>query len=180
VGRRAGDDAGGRGRPVEVNVSARSVGDPAVIEHIERCLARSGADPGLVVFEITETALIDDASAALAFAERVRALGSKLALDDFGTGFGTFTYLKQLPVDYLKIDIEFVRDLATNSASHHVVQAVVALARAFGLQTIAEGVEDGATLELLRELGVDLAQGYFIARPAPLPIVERLSEGDRR
>ncbi|MBA2348517.1 MAG: EAL domain-containing protein [Solirubrobacterales bacterium] len=160
------------GHPVEVNVSARSVGDRAFAQHIERCLTQSGADPSLIVFEVTETALVEDASTALAFAEQVRALGSKLALDDFGTGFGTFTYLKQLPVDYLKIDIEFVRDLTSNRASHHVVQAVVALAHAFGLRTIAEGVEDAGTLELLGELGVDQAQGYFIARPAPLAFGE--------
>lgn len=160
--------AAATGCPVEINVSARSVGDPTIVEHIERCLRDSGADPSLVVFEITETALVEDEAAALAFAERIHALGSKLALDDFGTGYGTFTYLKHLPVDYLKIDIEFVRDLASNRASHHVVQAVVALAQAFGLQTVAEGVEDGETLELLGALGVDLAQGYHIARPAPM------------
>ena len=120
------------------------------------------------MFEITETALIQDEVAARHFAERLHALGCKLALDDFGTGYGGFTYLKQLPLDYLKIDIEFVRDLATNPASSHVVQAVVALARGFSLQTVAEGVEDAETLELLRELGVDLAQGYHIAKPGPL------------
>lgn len=93
---------------------------------------------------------------------------SELALDDFGTGYGGFTYLKQLPVDFLKIDIEFVRDLATNLGSRHVVEAVVALARGFGLKTVAEGVEDAETSELLHRLGVDFAQGYYIARPAPL------------
>ncbi len=156
---------GGR---VELNVSAQSVGDPAILEHIERCVRTSGADPSLIVFEITETALLEDEAAARVFAERIHALGSRLALDDFGTGYGTFTYLKHLPVDFLKIDIEFVRDLATNRASHHVVEAVVALSKAFGLQTIAEGVEDAATLELLVDLGVDFAQGYHIARPGPL------------
>lgn len=161
------------GCPVELNVSARSVGDPSILTHIRHCLEEAGADPGLLVFEITETALVEDEAAALAFADGIHALGSRLALDDFGTGYGTFTYLKQMPVDYLKIDIEFVRDLATNSASHHVVEAVVALARAFGLQTVAEGVEDGATLELLGALGVDFAQGYFIGRPTPLEPIER-------
>lgn len=160
--------AAAAGLPVEINVSARSVGDPAILEHIERCLRDSGADPSLIVFEITETALVEDEAAALAFAQRIHELGSKLALDDFGTGYGTFTYLKHLPVDFLKIDIEFVRDLASNRASHHVVQAVVALASAFGLQTVAEGVEDSETLELLGTLGVDFAQGYFIGRPGPM------------
>ena len=156
------------GQPVEVNLSAHSVGDAGILDHIEHCMAAGGVDPTTLVFEITETALIQDEVAARRFAERLHTLGCKVALDDFGTGYGGFTYLKQLPLDFLKIDIEFVRDLATNPASPHVVQAVVALARGFDLQTVAEGVEDAATLELLRELGVDLAQGYHIARPAPL------------
>jgi PAS domain S-box-containing protein len=164
---------------VQLNLSARSIGDPAIVDRIERCLERTGADPSLLVFEITETALIADESAATTFVERVHALGCKLALDDFGTGYGGFTYLKRLPVDLLKIDVDFVRDLATNAASRHVVEAVVTLARAFGLQTVAEGVEDAAALQIIRELGVDFAQGYHIARPAP---VERsaLSIGSRR
>jgi len=121
----------------------------------------------MLVFEITETAIVEDEEAARMFAERLHALGCKVALDDFGTGYGSLTYLKQIPVDYLKLDIEFVRDLASNRASHHVVQAIVALARDFRLQTVAEGVEDAEVLDLLIRLGVDFAQGYHIARPAP-------------
>jgi PAS domain S-box-containing protein len=158
--------SGGGG--VELNLSAASVGDPSVLDDIESALERNGVDPRSLVFEITETALITDQGAAKTFADRLHALGCRLALDDFGTGYGGFTYLKQLPVDFLKIDIEFVRDLPVNPASQHVVESVVALARAFGLQTVAEGVEGAQTLELLRELGVDYAQGYFIGRPGPL------------
>jgi PAS domain S-box-containing protein len=157
-----------RGMPVELNVSGGSIGHPELLSHIEHCLRESGADPALLVFEITETALVADEAAGRHFAQRVHELGCKLALDDFGTGYGGFTYLKQLPVDYLKIDIEFVRDLCTSEASLHVVEAVVNLARGFGLQTVAEGVEDVATLDLLKTLGVDYAQGYHIARPGPL------------
>jgi PAS domain S-box-containing protein len=156
------------GGGVELNLSASSIGDPGVLDGIERALERTGVDPRTLVFEITETALITDEAAAKTFADRVHALGCKLALDDFGTGYGGFTYLKQFAVDFLKIDIEFVRDLPTNPASQHVVEAVVALARAFGLHTVAEGVEDAQTLDLLRKLGVDFAQGYHIARPRPL------------
>lgn len=154
--------------PVQLNLSARSIGDPAIVERIEQCLNRTGADPSSLVIEITETALIADEAAATAFVDRVHAIGCKLALDDFGTGYGGFTYLKHLPVDLLKIDVDFVRDLAMNAASRHVVEAVVTLARAFGLQTVAEGVEDAAALQVVGELGVDFAQGYYIARPAPL------------
>jgi PAS domain S-box-containing protein len=157
-----------RGLPVELNVSGGSISDPELITHIEACLQETGADPALMVFEITETALVCDEEAGRHFVQRVHELGCKLALDDFGTGYGGFTYLKQLPVDYLKIDIEFVRDLRTSEASLHVVEAVVNLARGFGMQTVAEGVEDAETLSLLKTLGVNYAQGYHIARPGPL------------
>jgi PAS domain S-box-containing protein len=157
-----------RGLPVELNVSGGSISDPELITHIEACLQETGADPALMVFEITETALVSDEEAGRHFVQRVHELGCKLALDDFGTGYGGFTYLKQLPVDYLKIDIEFVADLRTSQASLHVVQAVVNLARGFGMRTVAEGVEDAETLSLLKTLGVDYAQGYHIARPGPL------------
>jgi EAL domain-containing protein (putative c-di-GMP-specific phosphodiesterase class I) len=150
---------------VELNISAHSMSDRTILDHIERCLRRTGADPTHLVFEVTETALVADQAAAVAFASRLHALGCKLALDDFGTGYGGFTYLKRFPVDFLKIDVEFVRDLSTNPASRHVVEAVATLARAFDLKTVAEGVEDAATLALLRELGVEFAQGYHIARP---------------
>jgi EAL domain-containing protein (putative c-di-GMP-specific phosphodiesterase class I) len=166
----------GNGCPVELNISARSVGDAAVLEHIERCIDQCAVPPGLLVFEITETAIVQGEDAARTFAERLHALGCKVALDDFGTGYGTLSDLKQIPLDYLKLDIEFVRDLVSNRASRHVVQAVVALARDFGLQTVAEGVEDAETLRLLARLGVDFAQGFHIARPQPFD--ER--PGDRR
>ena len=97
-------------------------------------------------------------------------IGCGLALDDFGTGFGGFTYLKRLPVSQIKIDTEFVRDLATNTANRHVVRAIVSLARAFGLQTVAEGVEGEDSLAFLRAEKVDYAQGYHLGRPAPASI----------
>ena len=120
------------------------------------------------MFEITETALMRDIDKGEAFARGLAALGCGVALDDFGTGFGTFTHVKRLPINYLKIDIEFVRDLVASSANQHVVKAIVNLAQGFGCQTIAEGVEDGETLQLLRDFGVDFGQGFHLGRPAPL------------
>jgi PAS domain S-box-containing protein len=170
---RAAEMAAG-GMAVELNVSARSISDPLFSEHVRSALTRTGANPQALVFEITETALIGDEQSARKFAEELHGLGCGVALDDFGTGYGGFTYLKHLPIDSLKIDIEFVRDLSHNEASHRVVEAVVGLARGFGLKTVAEGVEDKETLEVLRRLGVDYAQGYHIGRPAPLdPPAER-------
>lgn len=156
------------GRPVEVNLSARSFADPTLPHIIRQLLDETGADPSLLVFELTETAMLDNEDEAARFADHMRTLGCRLALDDFGTGYGAFLYLKRLPVDLLKIDIEFVRDALTNPASRHVIAAVVSLARSLDIHTIAEGVEDAATADLLAELGVDQAQGYHFGRPEPL------------
>lgn len=117
---------------------------------------------------MTETALLDNHDHATRFADRINRLGCQLALDDFGTGYGTFTYLKHLPVDLLKIDHEFTRDAVRDPASRNVINAVVSLARSFGIRTVAEGVEDAGTLALLAELGVDLAQGFHLGRPQPV------------
>jgi PAS domain S-box-containing protein len=157
------------GLAVELNVSAASIGEPGLIGFIQEAISAAGADPRQMVFEITETALVDDEAAGRRFVEALHEIGCKVALDDFGTGYGGFTYIKKLPIDFLKIDIEFVRDLVDNAASRNVVEAVVGLAQGFELKTVAEGVEDEATLTLLRELGVDYAQGYHIGRPGPLP-----------
>ncbi len=165
---RQGIELAAGGSPVELNVSGWSIGDHLMLDHIRACLERSGTDPGLIVFELTETAIVADEQGARAFAEVLHRLGCKLALDDFGTGYGSFTYLKQLPVDYLKIDVEFVRDIATNVDSRHLVEAVVGIARSFGLATVGEGVENAETFEILAALGVDFAQGYHLGRPAPL------------
>ncbi len=123
-----------------------------------------------IVFEITETALMKDLAAGEAFARGITEMGCALALDDFGTGYGSLTYLQKLPIAFLKIDIAFVRGLPTNATNQHLVRAIVNIAQGFGQQTIAEGVEDAATLDLLREYGVDLAQGYHLGRPQPLAL----------
>jgi PAS domain S-box-containing protein len=156
------------GTAVEINLSGLSIGDPAILAAIERALEESGADPKLLVFEVTETAIASDLDAGRAFAEKLTALGCGFALDDFGTGFGGLTYLKHLPANTLKIDIDFVRDLLTSEPDQRLVRAIVDLAHGFGQTTVAEGVEDEQTLQRLREMGVDRAQGYFLGRPGPL------------
>jgi len=163
-----GADLAARGIDVEINISAASIGDPGLVADIERELARTGADPSRLVFEITETALVEETEVAVTLAERLRHLGCRFALDDFGSGYGGFHYLKHLPMDFLKIDREFVRDAHKSEADQHVLRAIVGLAAGFGLKTIAEGVEDQETLEMLKDYGVDYAQGYHLGRPAPL------------
>ena len=156
------------GRRVELNLSARSLGDLGLLRMIEAHFRAAQVDPSLVTFEITETALMTNIDAGEEFVKGLVAMGSGIALDDFGTGFGSFTYLKRLPINFLKIDIDFVRDLLANPHNQHLVRATVGLAHDFGFQTIAEGVEDAETLALLKDLEVDFAQGYYLGRPAPL------------
>jgi PAS domain S-box-containing protein len=152
----------------EVNLSAVTLCDPAAREQIVGLLRMA---PGLarrIVFEITETATIEHLEAAESFASDLTALGCGLALDDFGTGFGSFTYLRRLPLRYLKIDRSFVRNLPRSASDRRVVQSVVGIADRFGLQTIAQGVEDEGTLDMVRQLGADYAQGFHLGRPGPL------------
>jgi PAS domain S-box-containing protein len=156
------------GRRVEANLSAQSIGNLDLLSLIEQEMTSAGTDPSDLVFEITETALMDDIEAGEVFARGLAELGCSLALDDFGTGFGSFTYLKKLPIKYLKIDTEFVRELSSDRANQHLVKATIGLARDFGYETIAEGVENRETLDLLREIGVDFAQGFYLGRPAPI------------
>lgn len=156
------------GRHLGCNLSAESIMTLDLLAFIENEIRLAGADPSNLVFEITETTLMRDLHQGAAFARGVVDLGCQLALDDFGTGFGTFTHLKKLPISYLKIDIEFIRDLVSNSANQHVVRAIVNLAQGFGCRTIAEGVENEETLGLLRELDVDFAQGFHLGYPAPV------------
>ena len=153
---------------LEVNLSGKSIGAPALLEVVERRLRETAIDPARLTFEITETAAVTNIALAGSFSERLRELGCRFALDDFGAGFGSFHYLKHLPFDYLKIDGEFVRNLATDATDRLLVTAVVEIARGMGKETIAEFVGDDRTVEVLRELGVDWGQGYHLGEPAPL------------
>lgn len=158
-------------RPVEVNLSAKSIGDADLIKLIETQIRAEGVHPGNLIFEITETAAAENLEAARDLAWRLRGLGCGFALDDFGTGYGTFAYLKHLPVTFIKIDMEFVRYLAIDPSDQKVVKSIIAVAQNFGVKTIAEGVEHQTTLDLLRELGVDYAQGFLIGEPKPIEYV---------
>jgi diguanylate cyclase (GGDEF)-like protein/PAS domain S-box-containing protein len=164
----AREQQGGNDVLFEVNLSATSAGDPELPGWIAGRLAHAGADGHGLVFEMTETEAIVNVEGVRTFAERMRALGCGFALDDFGAGFASFYYLKHLSFDYLKIDGEFIQDLPRNRTDQMVVRAVVEIARGLGKRTIAEFVGDRETLELLRELDVDYAQGYWLGRPRPL------------
>ncbi len=153
---------------LEVNLSGRSVGDPELPAFIADQIAAARAEPSQIVFEVTETAAIDSLHAAQDFAQSLRDLGCMFALDDFGSGFSSFVYLKHLPIDYVKIDGDFIRGLAHSASDQLFVQAIVGIARGLGKRTIAEFVEDRRTAELCRDLEVDYLQGFHIGRPVPV------------
>jgi diguanylate cyclase (GGDEF)-like protein len=158
-----------RGGPIlEVNLSAASVTDAATIDAIAAAVAGAGIDPSRLIFEITETAAIADLVRAGILAHRLRELGCRFALDDFGAGFGSLYYLKHLPFDVIKIDGEFIKDLPRSPDDRLTVQAIAQMARGLGKETIAEFVQDAETIELLRELGVDHAQGVHVGPPRPV------------
>jgi EAL domain-containing protein (putative c-di-GMP-specific phosphodiesterase class I) len=153
---------------LDVNISGASVTDPELLAAIERELALAEIDPACLIFEITETAAIEDIELAQQFALRLGGLGCGIALDDFGAGFGSFFYLKHIPFDTLKIDGEFIRGLAHCERDQIMVKAIARVARDLGTETVAEFVTDDATRELVHSYGVHYAQGYGIGRPRPI------------
>jgi diguanylate cyclase (GGDEF)-like protein/PAS domain S-box-containing protein len=156
---------------VGINLSGESVvGDPELLRMIERELKRSSVDPSKLIFEVTETAAIANMPEATEFARGLTGLGCSLALDDFGTGFGSFYYLKHLPVSYVKLDGEFIQNLPRSEVDEHMVKAIVGVSQALGIKTVAESVADAETIGLLQKHEVDYAQGYFVGKPTPLSI----------
>lgn len=150
-----------------VNLSTRQLSQPDIVELVASVLAESGFDPADLTLEITETALMHDARAAAVTLRRLKALGVRIAIDDFGTGYGSLTYLQQFPIDELKIDRSFVAQLGSDHDRENsaIVAACVQLAHAVGIDALAEGVETEAQRPVLIDLGCDLAQGYYFARP---------------
>jgi diguanylate cyclase (GGDEF)-like protein/PAS domain S-box-containing protein len=154
---------------VSVNLSGESVvGDSHLLDMIEQSLADASVDPSRLIFEITETAAIANMTEATRFAKGLTGLGCSLALDDFGTGFGSFYYLKHLPVRYVKMDGEFIQNLPRSQVDEHMVRAIVGVAQGLGIKTVAESVADDETIRLLLEHGVDYAQGFYVGKPEPV------------
>jgi len=151
-----------------INLSGLSFIDSEFLDFSMEQLQQDGIDPSRIAFEITETAAVDNLDLARGFMHRIRSLGCRFALDDFGTGFSTFAYLKNLPIDYLKIDGSLVRNLATDEMDMEMVRAINQIGHTVGARTIAEFVENDEILDILRELGVDYAQGYGLHKPQEL------------
>ncbi|MHB9103250.1 MAG: EAL domain-containing protein, partial [Sulfuricella sp.] len=151
--------------PIAVNISGRSFDDPTLPRHIAEQLAHYQVQPRRLLVELTETAAVSDLHDAQRFIEALRQTGCTVCLDDFGTGFSSFAYLKHLDVDVLKIDGLFIRNLPNDHDNQLFVKAIVDVARGMRKTTVAEFVEDGETLEMLKRFGVDLVQGYHLDRP---------------
>ncbi len=155
-----------------INISGQSIGDDTFCEFVEEMLARYRIDPKQICFEITETAAVANLVVAQSFIHRLRRRGCRFALDDFGSGMSSFQYLRQLPVDFVKIDGSFVRSIAEDERDRAVVAAIHEIAAVHRVQTVAECVESKEILAVLRKIGVHHAQGFFMGRPEPLVLEE--------
>jgi len=153
-----------------INLSGKAFEDTTLLPLIQELLNSTGLAPTWVTFEITETAAIDNLAAAEKFITALKDIGCQFALDDFGSGFSSFAYLKHLPVDKLKIDGSFVKGMAHSSVDQAMVESMNQIAHALGKRTVAECVENEETLVLLKEMGVDLAQGHYLGRPSAVPV----------
>ncbi|MEY2433497.1 MAG: hypothetical protein QOC92_3222, partial [Acidimicrobiaceae bacterium] len=152
---------------VSVNLSGRQLLAPDLQDCVDGVLSSSGLDPRLLCMEITETVLLDDAPGATRALKRLKELGVSIAVDDFGTGYSSLTYLKRFPIDVLKIDRSFVAGLGHDREDRAIVMSVVDLAHAFGIVTVAEGVETVEQLDVLKRLGCEQAQGFHWTRALP-------------
>ncbi len=169
----------GRRLPVcMINLSGASVSDPSLAEYISSCLSQYSLPGPQIGFELTETAAIGNLASASQLMTRLRGLGCPIALDDFGSGMSSFSYLKALPIDYLKIDGSFVRDVCTDPVDRAVVEAIQRIGRVMGIQTIAESVENEEALRALVEIGIDYAQGMHVAQAALLSDIAHDSNYD--
>jgi EAL domain-containing protein (putative c-di-GMP-specific phosphodiesterase class I) len=159
---------------VAVNISAMQWRQPDFVEAVLTVVKRTGANPRNLQLELTESTLVENVEDMIAKMTALKSHGLSFSVDDFGTGYSSLAYLKRLPLDQLKIDRSFVRDLLVDASSASIAQAIISLSHALGLSVIAEGVESERQLEILADLGCHAYQGYLFSRPVPLPEFEKL------
>ncbi|HEX3047866.1 MAG TPA: EAL domain-containing protein [Bacillota bacterium] len=153
---------------VFINLSGNSLADEGLLKYIEDSLLQYGLEPGRIGFEITETSVIRDLKSAQEWINRLKVFGCSFSLDDFGAGFNSFSYLRKLPVNQLKLDGAFISTLDNDTTLRYLVQAMQDLAKALNLETVAEFVGNAETVQILKEIGVTYGQGYYLGRPAPI------------
>jgi EAL domain-containing protein (putative c-di-GMP-specific phosphodiesterase class I) len=152
-----------------INLSANAFENDDLVEHIEKSFETYGVDPRHIIFEITESLAVRHPLHVEQQIDALRDMGCRLALDDFGTGYSSFSYLQKLHFDYIKIDGTFVEDILNNPVDQKMIKLIAEIGAEAGMETVAEYVQDAESLKLLDELGVDLAQGYFVGRPSEKP-----------
>ena len=160
--------------PIAVNLSVNQLADPSVSQHLADTLRISGANPAMIELEITETAVMRNLDQAIVILESFRALGVRLAIDDFGTGYSSLAYLKQLPIDILKVDRAFVKDLPHNRDDLAITRAVIAMAHGLSMKVVAEGVEEKHQFDSLRDEGCDEFQGFYCSPAMKSEVLEAL------
>jgi EAL domain-containing protein (putative c-di-GMP-specific phosphodiesterase class I)/CheY-like chemotaxis protein len=164
---------------VAVNLSARQLTDPNLVESIAKVLKDTELSPSLLEIEITESSVMADVEHSIDVLRRLKGLGVQLSIDDFGTGYSSLSYLKRFPIDVLKIDQSFVRDVESDPDSAAIVLSIISLAHNLRLHVIAEGVEERAQLAYLQRHGCDLMQGFHFSRPLSVPDFEKLLQGGK-
>lgn len=165
---------------IAVNVSVRQFAQPDLVEYIAAVLAETGLEPQWLEIELTESLLMQDVDRSIDILERLKAIGLQMSIDDFGTGYSSLAYLKRFPIDLLKIDQAFVRDIETSQDDTAIVKAIISMAHSLGLRVIAEGVETEAQCNFLRLNMCDEIQGYFFSRPIEAARIEGLLAKDQR
>jgi EAL domain-containing protein (putative c-di-GMP-specific phosphodiesterase class I) len=174
-------DKGAEPVPVSVNVSARQFERQDIANLVAHAASTAGIDVRMIHVELTESAIVEGNERHLGVMRGLRALGVPVSIDDFGTGYSSLAYLKNLPIDCLKIDRAFVRDMITSVNGDAIVTAIISMAGSLGLRTIAEGVETLDQLKRLRELGAQMGQGFYFSPPLSAEAAERLlTEAARR
>jgi len=159
-----------------LNASALELRQPDFVEQVQQAISVTGINPALLKIELTESLLVDNLSDTVTKMNALKALGISFSMDDFGTAYSSLAYLKKLPLDQLKIDQSFIHDLGDNSSNATLVQAIILMGHTFGLDVIAEGVEDEAQLAFLNLNGCHAYQGYLFSRPLPLEEFEKFVE----
>ncbi len=158
------------GRSVAINIAGQTLGDAEFLEFVVDCFDHTGADPSDICFEVTESAVIANLEHVRRFIEVLHGMGCEFALDDFGSGLSSFSTLKTLPMDYLKIDGSFIRNLAADTVNQAMVAAMIKLSRSLNFRVVAEQVEDQLSLDTVKSMGIDFVQGFIIGRPQPLSV----------
>jgi EAL domain-containing protein (putative c-di-GMP-specific phosphodiesterase class I) len=173
-------EMGLQGMRISVNVSGSQFNDPELLHKVSRIMQQENMPPNVLELEVTENIVMQDPAAAADTLKKLRALGVRIAIDDFGTGYSSLSYLKRFPLDALKIDQSFVRDLTRDPNDAAIVEASITLGKKLGLEVVAEGVETKEQFEFLRAHGCDLAQGYYVSRPLHKTELVELLREERR